>query len=420
MNINDIVNKIRNSEDGKVLASNFAYLSILQIVSYLFPLLTLPYLARVIGVDGFGKIAFASAIITWFQTITDWGFGYTATRDVAKNRDDKEVVSEIFSRVFWSRCLLMIFSFILLSILVLFIPVFHDHALVIFVTFLLIPGYIMFPEYFFQALEKMKYITVFNICSKLIFTVCVFLFIKEKEDYIWQPIFISLGFILSGLISMYYILIKWKYKLKRCSYNQIFNTIRGSKDVFISNIIPNVYSTSSILLLGFFHGNVANGIYDAGNRFVNVVDRLMNVIARVFFPYLSRNGSKHSMYAKGSIILSLLVSLCLFILAPFLINIFYTSDFKDAIIVLRILSILIVLGTIDNVYGINFLLVKGYDKQRRIICIICSVFSGILAVFLVYKFSYIGIAFVLLIANGLLGLCSYLYVRKIKKENLHV
>lgn len=169
-------------------------------------------------------------------------------------------------------------------------------------------------------------------------------------------------------------------------------------------------------MLGFFHGNIANGIYDAGNRFVGVIDRLMNVITRVFFPYLSRDSSKHSVYAKGSIILSLLVSLCLFILAPFLISTFYTSDFKDAIIVLRLLSILIVLGTIDNVYGINFLLVKGYDKQRRIICILCSVFSGVLAVFLVYKFSYIGNAFVLLIANGLLGLSSYLFVRKIRKQ----
>lgn len=416
MNIRNIINKVRNNEDGKVLASNFAYLSVLQLAGYLFPFLTLPYLARVIGVDGFGKIAFASAIITWFQTITDWGFGYTATRDIAKNRDNKDIVSDIFSRVFWSRCLLMLLSFVLLLILVLFIPIFHEHALVIFATYLLIPGHIMFPEYFFQALERMKYITIFNICSKLVFTVCVFLFIKGKDDYILQPIFISLGFILSGLISMYYILFKWNYKLKKCSCNQIFSTIKESKDVFISNIIPNVYSTTSILLLGFFHGNIANGIYDAGNRFVGVIDRLMNVITRVFFPYLSRDSSKHSVYAKGAIILSLLVSLCLFILAPFLISTFYTSDFKDAIIVLRLLSILIILGTIDNVYGINFLLVKGYDKQRRIICILCSVFSGVLAVFLVYKFSYIGNAFVLLIANGLLGLSSYLFVRKIRKQ----
>lgn len=89
-----------------MLAENFTYLSLLQIANFLLPLVTLPYLAPVIGVEGFGKIAFAAVIMVWMQTIADWGFHFTATRDVAKNRDDWVKVSQIFSSVLWSRILL--------------------------------------------------------------------------------------------------------------------------------------------------------------------------------------------------------------------------------------------------------------------------------------------------------------------------
>ncbi|MBP5589885.1 MAG: oligosaccharide flippase family protein, partial [Bacteroidales bacterium] len=114
LSIRGIVRKIKENQDFKTLVANFGYLSLLKIASFIFPFITLPYLAKTIGADGFGKIAFAAAVIAWFQTVADWGFNYTATRDVAKNRDNKDVVSDIFSRVFFSRCLLMLASFVVL------------------------------------------------------------------------------------------------------------------------------------------------------------------------------------------------------------------------------------------------------------------------------------------------------------------
>jgi hypothetical protein len=257
------INRIKKSKDGRTLVANFGYLSLLQIAGYIFPLITMPYLARVIGVDGFGKIAFASAVVVWFQTVADWGFNYTATRDVAKNRDDKDKVSEIFSNVLWARCFLMIVSFLLLLLAILIVPIFRENYAVILVTFLLVPGHIMFPDWFFQAMERMKYITILNLLSKLLFTIAVFVFIKNKGDYILQPLFTTLGYIVSGIISMYFILDKWKIKIKSPVFSSIISTIKGSTDVFINNIMPNLYNSFSIMLLGFFGGPVSNGLLDA-------------------------------------------------------------------------------------------------------------------------------------------------------------
>lgn len=415
MKIKNLFAQVKHSRNGKVLAENFAYLSLLQIAGYVFPLITMPYLARVIGVDGFGKIAFASAIIVWVQTVADWGFNYTATREVAKNRENIEIVSDIFSRVLWSRCFLMIVSFLILFILTSIIPQFRENANIIFVTFLMIPGHIMFPDWFFQAMEKMKYITILNLLSKLLFTILIFVFIKDEDDYILQPLFISMGFVLAGIIAMYYILVKWKIRLKKTSIKSIIRTIKSSTDIFLNNLLPNLYASFATILLGIFHGSTANGIYEAGTKFMYVAQQLLGSITRVFFPFLSRDISKHSIYAKASLIVSLAMSMFLFIFAPLLISIFFTPEFSDAITVLRILSFVLIFITIDSVYGVNYLIVRGFDKQRRTICLTCSIIGCAIAIVLVFYFSYIGKALSLVIANAMLGVISMIYAIRIKK-----
>ncbi|MBO7522335.1 MAG: oligosaccharide flippase family protein, partial [Bacteroidales bacterium] len=279
LSIRGIVRKIKENQDFKTLVANFGYLSLLKIASFIFPFITLPYLAKTIGADGFGKIAFAAAVIAWFQTIADWGFNYTATRDVAKNRDNKDVVSDIFSRVFFSRCLLMLASFVVLFLCTLFIPKLAENRAILFVTFLLIPGHIMFPDWFFQAIERMKYVTIFNILVKLFFTIAVFIFIKEKSDYIIQPLLTSIGYIVVGIISMYMIMSKWGVKLKMQPLKSLFNTIKQSTDVFLNNLMPNLYHSFSVMLLGFYGGDVATGKLDAGNKFVAASQQLMDIIS---------------------------------------------------------------------------------------------------------------------------------------------
>lgn len=419
-NLRQLFARLKQSKDGKTLVANFGYLSLLQVAGYVFPLITIPYLARVIGAEGFGKIAFAAAIMVWFQTIADWGFCYTATRDVAKNRDNKEKVSEIFSNVFWSRILLMLLSLCVLLICVFTIPKLKENADVIIISFLLIPGHIMFPDWFFQAMERMKYITILNLLSKTLFTIAVFLFIKEKQDYLLQPLFTSLGFVVSGLIAMYYILVKWKVRLQFTSLKTVIKTIKSSTDVFINNIVPNFYNAFSSIILGFVGGDVANGIFDAGRKFVNIAEQLLSIISRVFFPFLARKGEKHGLYAKINFSISVLMAICLFIFAPLIIEIFFTPEFKESVIVLRILSISIISYSLKNIYSFNYMILKGYEKQSRNIMIICSLMGFLLAFPLVFKYSYIGVAVVYVFTLSLMGICSMLFVvrkNKMKYEN---
>lgn len=415
MRFPDIFGKVKNNKDGRIIVSNFFYLSLLQVAGYLFPLLTLPYLAKVIGIEGFGKIAFASAVMVWIQTVADWGFNYTATRDVAKNRDNKEKVSEIFSNVLWARCLLMIISLTFLSLLILVIPKFRESADVLYATFLLIPGHILFPDWFFQALERMKYITVLNLLSKLIFTIAVFIVIKQKEDYLLQPLLVSLGYIISGIIAMYYIILQWKYKLQRPSVSKAICTIKNSTDVFINNLMPNLYNSFSSILLGFIGGDIANGKLDAGNKFSQLAQQFMQIVSRVFYPFLSRRIDKHGAFVKLNLSIAAGISLVLFLMAPILIKLFFTEEFYDSIPVLRILSISIIFFTLSNTYGTNYMIIEGYEHQLRNITAISSIIGLLISFPLIYYFNFIGAALTICITRGILGLSITYKACRIKK-----
>ena len=408
----EIKKQLNSSNDGKTVFANFGYLTLLQIAGYVFPLISMPYLARVIGTDGFGKIAFASAVVVWFQTVTDWGFNLTATRDVAQHRDDKEKVSQIFSNVLWSRCLLMLISGFILLFLVAIVPYFRENAVVILITFLMIPGYILFPDWMFQAIEKMKYTTIFNLLMKLLFTVAVFIFIHKKEDYIIQPLLSTIGYLICGIGALYLILHKWGYTLYRPKWKEISKTIKGSTDVFINNIMPNFYNSFSVLLLGFFGGSTANGLFDGGNKFPTILYQFQAVLSRAFYPFLARRLDKHGFYAKLNMSIAIIGAVLIFLVSPLVIRLILGKEFNNSIIVMQILSASIVFLAMSFTYGTSYLIIIHKEKPLRNLTFVSSIIRMYISFPLIFYYSYIGAAITVLICRGMLGIGSFLLARK--------
>lgn len=384
-----------------------------QGIGYLFPLITLPYLSRVIGVDGFGEIAFATSIMVFIETFVDFGFNYTATRDIARQREDIGEVSNIFSNVMWAKALLMLVGFAILCVLIWVIPSLNEKRLLILLTFLYIPGHIIFPDWFFQAMEKMKYITIMNVLSKFIFTVLIFIVIKEKSDYVWQPLLTAIGYWVSGACAMWFIIRKFNISIKRPNLHNIWASIRDSWNMFLSLLFPNLYTNFSTILLRSSCGEAATGLYSAGQKFISLVDQLFQVLSRTFYPFLARRLDKHSLYVKISGILSLIASLVLFISSDLLIDIFFTPEFKDAAWVIKIMSIAPFSLFLMNTYGVNYLVLVGKERLYRNIIFCYSILGFILTWILTIKYSYIGTAITISGIWLLRGLTTFIYAKDI-------
>lgn len=419
--ISEFWHRLQGNKDAKALAGNFVWLSALKIVGYLFPLITIPYLARVIGVEGFGEIAFAVSVMVFIETLTDFGFNYTATRDIARCRDDKQKVSEIFSNVFWAKILLMTCGFVILCILIYSIPSFYDKRLLLFLTFLYIPGHIIFPDWFFQAMEQMKYITILNIVSKLIFTVLIFVVIQAPDDYVWQPLLTAAGYWVSGMIAMYFVVHNFHVRFFKPNWNNIWSSIKGSWNMFLCLILPNSYTNFSTILLRTTAGEMATGLYDAGMRFIQLVDQLFQILSRTFYPFLARRMDKHQTYVLISGFLSVCASLFLFFGADLLINIFYTPDFQPAVLVIKILSMAPISLFLMNTYGVNYLVLAGRERIYRNIILAVSAIGFITTWILTPTYGYIGTAITISGIWFLRGvatfICAYFVQNQQNKKN---
>lgn len=410
------VKNIGKSPEFRSVFTNFSWLLVIKVAGYVFPLITIPYLAKVLGAEGLGKIAVAASVNVWILTICNWGFMYSATRDLSRCRTDEKHVSSIFSNVLSCRLTLMMICFVVLLLLIAFIPSFREEKLLFIFTFLSIPGHILFPEWFFQAMEEMKYATLFNFFIKLFFTIAVFIFIQEKEDYILQPLLLSLGFILTGIVSHLYIIKRWNVKFQWIPLKRTFQGIKAGVDVFLSVFMHNLYDSFSQIILGYYCGFKHTGVYDAGTKFYDICTQFFSLLSMAFFPVLSRKIDVHKYYLTVALVLASLVSFFLLLFAPTIIHWFYTEEFSGAISVLRILALSLPFAIMINIYGTNYLLIIGQEKKMRSIIVWVSLLGFVLSFPLVIYYQAIGVAVLLLLVRFVMAIALYVASKKIPKS----
>lgn len=384
--------KQNRKRGSSVVFQNFLSLSVLQIVVYVFPLITIPYLAQVVGAKHLGEIAFVTAVILYFHFFVEWGYNFTATRDVARASGDTEQISQIYSTVFAAKMLLLLLGLALLTLIIFLVPSFGELSLMLYFRFIAILGWIFFSDWLFQGIEKMKYITYLNVLSATILTISIFIFIKKPSDYIYHPLLSSLSFLFSSLIAFFYLIPKEGIKLKPIKASVVWSSIKNNFDVYINNGFSAAFDNFIILLLGFLSGAIANGIFDAGNKVISIAHRFTMIFSRAFFPFLARHIDKHTFFTRINITFAGLFTLSIFAGAPYIIRILYPEEFWGAVSVLRILSFSVLFTAFVNGYGINYLIQIGREKEMRNITVICSFLGLGISIPLIYLYSWSGAA----------------------------
>ncbi len=420
MNSISLIERLFNTEDKKRLISNFISLSFLQVVNYILPLITFPYLVRVLGVEKFGLIAFATATIMYFQILTDYGFNLSATREISIHRENKEKVQEIFSSVMIIKFGLLILSFILLSVLVFSFEKFRRDWEVYFLSFGMVVGQVLFPIWFFQGMEKMKYITFLNILAKGLFTIAIFIFVKQQSDYWKVPLLNSIGFILAGVLSLWIVYKDWNLGFKFVGFESILRELKEGWYVFITSIQSNILSSSWIFILGLFTPTYIVGYYSAIEKLLKGFVSLFQPITQALFPYSSNKLKKSIKEGKLFIIrtglltsfLSLAMVCCLVFFSNNILYIVFGYEFTKYSVIIKLLSIWLFFGVLNNFIGIQFLIGAGYSEVYLKSFNIASLVTIITYFGLTWKYYYYGIIAGMVLGEITLTIAMIYFIKK--------
>lgn len=426
--LSSLNNRYKKTINGnKILINNFFALSVLQFLNLVLPLITLPYLLRVIGVENVGLLAFSQAFVFYFQIVTEYGFNLTATRDISVNTENKESVKKIYNETMTTKFFLFFVSGIVLFLLVISTPYFWKNHILYLFYYLSLFGQILFPIWFFQGVQQMKYVTYINVIAKTIFTILVFLIVTHEEDYIFVPLLLAIGNIISGIISVYYLYKNHGIFFKIQHFSKVKEQLISGKFIFLSQLKITLFSNTNTFVLGLIAGNFSVGLFNTAEKIIRAFASLQVPVVNTLFPYIAKeirnNLDKTVVQIKkiglyGTIFYMIILT-PVFIYSKEIIVLLGTKDAIESSKILRILITLPLLIFLNNLFGTQILLNLNKDKTYFNILLVTAVTNIVLIFPLTYRFDYVGTSISVLITETLLFLLMWVYTTKtIKKERI--
>jgi PST family polysaccharide transporter len=266
----------------------------------------------------------------------------------------------------------------------------------------------------------MKYITYINFFSKIVFAGAVFVFVKGPDDILLVPLFTACGYIVAGIISLFYLRHYFKVPIKRQSFKRIKEQIKIGKYLFLSEFKITLFTNTNVLLLGFLAGNGAVGFFYIAEKLARAIGNLCTPFSLALFPYMSKEMDKNPVRAykdvlrivKGGMFLFVILLIPIFIFAEEIIIILFGAKMHNSILVFRILLFIPIGSFLENMFGKQILLNIGKDRFYFNVFLVATLCNIGLNLYLTSHYSYIGTAVALTATQLIIDIGLYYYARR--------
>lgn len=274
--------------ERKVLLKNTIILYFLRFSTYFFGFITVPYQTRVLGPTVYGKVGAAMALMVYFQLLIDFGFMLSGTQEVAINSENKEKVSEIYTSIQISKLALSLISFVLLSLLCIFVPLYREDYFfyLLYLMGTVITGLV--PDFVFRGMQAMGAVTLRVVISRLIFTALVFVYLKKPEDYLVVPILSAIGNLIALVWAIIYLKKSLDISFVRVTKEKVLSHTKVSSSFFLSRIATTVYTSTNVLILGHI-APYSRGDYSVSNKLLTTGQSALTPISDSIYPYMTKN-----------------------------------------------------------------------------------------------------------------------------------
>lgn len=397
---------------------NFGWNLLLMVSGYLFPVITFPYITRVLGAEGLGIGNFVLSIVDYAVLFSTFGIAAIGSRYIPQCNDDKEKRNHVFNSLVTIH---LLFSAVVLLIYigaVYFVPQLHEHQYLYFVGATKVIFNVFLVEWLFQGMQDFRYITIRTIIIRFAYVVATFLFIHNPEDYDWY-VYISVGQVVLNA------LVNWKYTRRfitfRLDYSGLKEFLFPVFSMGINRILLSFYSTFNTMFLGFACSALAVGYFSAATKLYGIFIGLISAFNGVLVPHLN------SLLGKGKIaefkqkvslsfsivcLISIPFTIIAIVLGPEIIHFIAGPEYEAAVLPFQIISLQIVLVSLAQITENQILLSMKKFKEVLYCTLSSTALSVIIMLIWVPKYGEIAAAAAVAIPHLVECLLLFYFARK--------
>ncbi|MCQ2256817.1 MAG: flippase [Bacteroidaceae bacterium] len=417
---------------AKSIKTNYIFQVISNVTGFLFPMITFPYVSRVLGAESLGELGFYGSIVGYVQLFSSLGIATYAMREVAKIRENTKELSNITTEILSLHIILSLIGYIAIIVLGFFLPQITDKTL-FFISSLSIFFNAIGVSWFYNGVEEFKFITIRALIVRCLSLIALFVFVHDTNDLL---IYAILNILATVGNNMFNFIRLWKYvELKSVVLHKLnlFRHIKPLLHVFMLTLSVNIYFNLDQTMLGFLSNTEAVGYYAACIRLNHMIMWTTLSVTAVLAPRLcnlvENNRDEFYRISKKGInailFIALPVSSLVFILAKPIINLFCGDEYEPSICTLQILTPILIFGCVSNFLS-NILYSMNKVNQTIIATTSGALMNMIFNFWLIPQYAQYGAAISSLIAELIVFSIMALFTIKVvcipifEKENYKI
>lgn len=347
-----MLNKIRKLFSVAVVRNSLS-LYIMTIAKVVFPLITLPYLTRVLSVESYGVNTYVNSIMSYVQLMIDFGFILSATAKIAAAGNDKEVIGKIIGNTIVAKLILTVLSYILLLLLIGSIGLLKNNLMFTLLSFGYTALSIFLLDFFFQGIGHMQLLSVRFVIMKSIATVLTFVLVKSDSDLIFIPILNIIAYGVAVVLSLYEVFFKFKIKIIFGTFSEFWSTLKSSFIYWLSDISTTAFTALNTVIIGACINSTEVAYWGLAIQIIGTIQSFYSPITTSLYPEMIKE-PRISLIKKVLMFFIPLVtvgSVALYFLSPIFLLILGGSKYLAAIPVLRALIPLLFISFFSMLFG---------------------------------------------------------------------
>lgn len=405
---------------------NFIYNALLGLTNVFVPIVTFPYASRILGPEGIGLTSFAISLSTTFIVLGSLGIPIYGIREIAKSKENRISLSKTFSELLSIHLVWSLFIIIIFSLWLYLTKTYEDEMAIKYLSFIHILSSVGLINWFFQGIEKYKFISIINFISKILTIGLLFILVKNPEDYWLYYLIFALSNVVSAVISVVYSTKQVTLSFTGLNFKKHFKPILI---LFSTQLAISIYVNLDVIMLKYFSVLEQVGYYSASIKIVKILLVVITSLGVVLIPKISTYVQEKKINEVKQLIeksinfvvmLSFPAMVLLFMSSKNIIMLFAGDKFLDADVLVKLLAPLIIIIGLTNIFALQILVPSNREKDYMKAVLVALLINIVLNSILIPMIQSRG-AVIATLLTELAGLIlTFYYSRKLVHYSLNI